>query len=141
MRDAPDQRAGHSSGRQGWADTAAGLAAIADEPGRRAQGPVQRDRAGHLSIQHIPIEVPPGRAGMEPALSLTYAGSRSNEHLGVGWHIEGLSKITRCPRSFALDGYSAPVKNDPTDRFCIDGKRLEQVSSGNYGAEAPSTEL
>ena len=82
----------------------------------------------------VPIEVPPGRAGMEPALTIQYSGSRSNGDVGVGWHLEGLSKITRCPRSFSLDGTTGPVQNNPTDRFCIDGKRLESVS-GVYGAD------
>jgi RHS repeat-associated protein len=80
----------------------------------------------------VPIEVPPGRAGMEPALSLRYSASRLNADVGVGWRLEGLSKITRCPRTYALDGYSRPIRNDKEDRFCIDGKRLESVS-GTYG--------
>jgi choice-of-anchor A domain-containing protein/RHS repeat-associated protein len=80
----------------------------------------------------VPIEVPPGRAGMEPALSLTYSGSHVNADEGVGWHLEGLSKITRCPRSNALDGAARAVRNDMEDRFCVDGKRLESIS-GIYG--------
>src|SRR5262249_6368857 len=85
----------------------------------------------------IPIDVPPGRAGIEPALALKYSGSRSNENLGVGWHLEGLSQITRCPLTQSLDGHTSPVKNDTSDHFCIDGKRLEAVrgvSSGTVGA-------
>ena len=86
-------------------------------------------------VYNIPIEVPPGRAGMEPALSLQYSGSRANGEVGVGWHLEGLSKITRCPRSYALDGVTGPVRNDSSDRFCIDGKRLEVTNGATYGAE------
>src|SRR5690554_142245 len=82
----------------------------------------------------IPIEVPPGRAGMEPALSLTYSASKMEGDAGVGWQLSGLSKITRCPRTQALDGFSAPVEGGPADRFCIDGKRLAVVS-GDYGAD------
>jgi hypothetical protein len=63
----------------------------------------------------IPIAVPPGRAGIEPALSLVYSGSRANGDLGMGWRLEGLSSITRCPRTYALDGYSANVSNTPQD--------------------------
>ncbi len=81
----------------------------------------------------IPIEVPPGRAGLEPSLSLRYSASRTPGDLGAGWHIDGLSRITRCARTYALDGYAAPVKNDDTDRFCLDGKRLSAIS-GIYGA-------
>ena len=94
--------------------------------------------AGQFSVSdqgtaqyNIPIDVPPGRAGMEPALSLRYAATKANGEAGVGWKIEGLSQITRCPRVNALDGYSAPIKNDTTDRFCIDGKRLE-LAPGSY---------
>jgi RHS repeat-associated protein len=83
----------------------------------------------------IPIEVPPGRAGLEPSLSLRYAASRSPGDLGVGWHIDGLSKITRCARTNALDGYAAPVKNDETDRFCLDGKRLAALPGHQYGSD------
>lgn len=82
----------------------------------------------------IPIGVPPGRAGVEPALSLVYSGTRRNGDLGMGWHLEGLSAITRCPKSFALDGYSQNVTNTSDDRFCLDGKRLEVVNGGGYGA-------
>jgi len=88
----------------------------------------------------VPIEVPPGRAGIEPALSLRYSASRANGQVGVGWRLEGLSKITRCPRIQALDGISAPIKGDTTDRFCIDGKRLEMIRGqervyGGHGTE------
>jgi RHS repeat-associated protein len=76
----------------------------------------------------VPIEVPPGRAGMQPAIALRYSGTRTNGDLGVGWHIDGLSQITRCPRSQSLDGAGTPVQNTVTDRFCIDGKRLEAVA-------------
>ncbi len=92
-----------------------------------------------LATYNIPIEVPPGRAGMEPALSLQYGG-KSDGILGVGWRIEGLSAITRCPRIYALDGYTRPVNGtvgEDGDRFCMDGKTLEAVG-GPYGH--PGTE-
>jgi RHS repeat-associated protein len=84
----------------------------------------------------IPIQVPPGRAGIEPNLSLQYSASRVNGQAGVGWQLAGLSQITRCPRNFALDAYAAPVNEDVSDHFCIDGKRLETISgSAPYGAD------
>ncbi|HEX6882464.1 MAG TPA: toxin TcdB middle/N-terminal domain-containing protein [Planctomycetota bacterium] len=36
-------------------------------------------------VYSIPIEVPPARQGMAPALSLSYDSSRSNGVVGVGW--------------------------------------------------------
>jgi hypothetical protein len=56
-----------------------------------------------------------------------YSASRANGEAGVGWTVQGLSKISRCPRIHALDGYAAPIRNDETDAFCIDGKRLVEV--------------
>lgn len=102
--------------------------------------------AGQFSVSEegtaqfsIPIEVPPGRAGMEPGVSLRYMGSKSSGEAGIGWGIEGLSQITRCPRIYALDGYASAVKNDSSDRFCLDGKRLETIAQsaayGTNGAE------
>jgi hypothetical protein len=96
----------------------------------------------------VPIDVPPGRAGMQPVLSLKYAGSKTNGDLGMGWHLDGLSTITRCPAINALDKGARPVEGlsggpiqTTGDHFCIDGKRLETVAGvgggapGNYGAD------
>lgn len=41
----------------------------------------------------IPLEVPEGRNGMQPSLSLTYTGGRGNGLLGVGWSLSGLSYL------------------------------------------------
>lgn len=76
----------------------------------------------------IPIEVPPGRAGMEPALSLQYTGTRINGPLGIGWALNGLGSITRCPKTIAMDGVNSPVTNTQTDRYCLDGQPLRVTS-------------
>jgi RHS repeat-associated protein len=89
----------------------------------------------------IPIDVPPGRAGIQPSLALKYGGSRANGDVGMGWRLDGLSQITRCPRVQALDNSGGPVKGTTEDHFCIDGKRLESVGGlngglpGSYGAD------
>lgn len=81
----------------------------------------------------IPIDVPPGVAGMEPKLALNYSSQAGNGILGVGWSLEGLSAITRCPKTMATDGVRGSVKYDVGDRFCLDGQRLINVA-GAYGA-------
>ena len=80
----------------------------------------------------IPIQVPPGVAGMEPKLELAYNSQGGNGLLGMGWSLSGLSTISRCPRTMALDGARGSVNFDMNDRYCMDGQRLILVS-GTYG--------
>ena len=82
----------------------------------------------------IPIQVPPGVAGMEPKLALVYNSQGGNGLLGVGWGLEGLSAITRCPRTIAQDGVKGEINYDANDRYCLDGQRL-MVVSGSYGGD------
>jgi len=85
------------------------------------------------AVYSIPIAVPPGTAGMEPKLALTYSSQGGNGALGVGWSLSGLSFIHRCGRTIAQDGLNAGVSYDNDDRYCLDGQRLVAVS-GTYGA-------
>lgn len=57
-----------------------------------------------------------------------------NGVLGVGWSIDGLPSISRCPRTIVQDGVRGGVNHDANDRFCIDGQRLIAIS-GTYGAD------
>src|SRR5262245_53944455 len=82
----------------------------------------------------IPLALPPGTAGMTPALSLEYRHRSPAGLLGIGWAIGGLSQIARCPRTVAQDGISAPVMASADDRFCLDGRRLVVVNGVAYGS-------
>jgi hypothetical protein len=82
----------------------------------------------------IPIAVPPGTAGMTPALALGFSSQGSNGIVGMGWSLSGLPSINRCPQTFAHDGVRGGVNFDSNDRFCMDGQRL-MVISGAYGAD------
>ncbi len=81
----------------------------------------------------IPISVPPGTGGMIPSLSLDYTSGGGDGLLGVGWSVDGLMAITRCPQTAAQDGVIGSVTYTATDRFCLNGQRLV-VISGTYGA-------
>jgi hypothetical protein len=84
----------------------------------------------------IPIQVPPGTAGMEPKLALVYNSQAGNGGLGVGWSLSGLSSISRCGRTIAQDGVNTGVTYDNNDRYCLDGQRLVMISpSGTYGGD------
>jgi len=82
----------------------------------------------------IPIAVPPGTAGMAPALTLDYSSQGGNGIMGMGWSLGGLPAIGRCPRTMVQDGVVGAVNYDANDRFCLDGQRLI-VISGTYGAD------
>lgn len=82
---------------------------------------------------NIPLDVPPGRAGMAPPLSLEYSANGGDGPLGVGWTISGAgSRITRCPKNHAVEGRAEGVRYETTDAFCLDGMKLIPVI-GQYG--------
>jgi len=77
---------------------------------------------------------PPG-VGLTPNLSLSYAAGSGNGPVGVGWSLQGLSVVTRCPATLAIDQKTAGVVNGPLDKLCLDGLRLIQTDeSGNPSA-------
>lgn len=82
-----------TDGIQAGAERAAG-----ELPGRWAVTPT-----GGFTYA-LPLDIPAGRAGMQPSLALTYASGGGNGHLGVGWSLAGLSTISRCTRNLAEDG-------------------------------------
>ena len=82
---------------------------------------------------NIPIEAPPGTAGMAPSISLNYSSQRGDGMLGMGWSLGGLSAIYRCGRTLIQDGVTDTVNYNTNDKYCMDGQRLVAVT-GAYGA-------
>ncbi len=82
----------------------------------------------------VPIVVPPGTAGMEPAFALVYDSQQGNGPLGAGFALAGTSAITRCDSDLARDGFIRAVAFDAADAFCLDGQRLVLVR-GTHGAD------
>jgi hypothetical protein len=83
----------------------------------------------------VPIAVPPGVAGMAPQVALSYVAGTGATSLARGWSIEGISQITRCPAIVATDGLRRATSFGPTDKLCLDGRRLIQTDeSGNPNA-------
>ncbi len=77
----------------------------------------------------IPLVVPPGRAGMEPRLAVTYNSAGGPTELGMGFALQGFSAVTRCGSTIAQDGFIRRVGYNALDRFCLDGARLVEVAS------------
>ena len=78
----------------------------------------------------LPVAVPPGIAGMTPNIAIAYSGGNVNGPLGLGWSLQGISVITRCPQTRAIDGYPQGVTFSPDDKLCLDGQRLIQTDAG-----------
>lgn len=89
---------------------------------------------GGSAAYRIPIDVPPGRAGMQPQVALAYSSKSGNGIAGVGWSLSGTSGIYRCPRTLQQDGANRPVTYDASDRLCFDGQRLlPTAGDATYG--------
>ncbi len=81
----------------------------------------------------LPMAVPPGRAGMAPAISLDYASGSGSGIAGLGWSVSGFSTITRGGRVWAKDGETDGVDFTVRDRFYLDGQELIGVNATPYG--------
>ncbi|WNZ58456.1 SpvB/TcaC N-terminal domain-containing protein [Microbulbifer sp. MKSA007] len=80
----------------------------------------------------FPVALPPGRNGMAPGLSASYSSQSGHGNLGFGWSIGTGGAVSRCQKTFAVDGKSTPVQFDSSDKLCLNGQRLILVS-GSYG--------
>jgi len=85
----------------------------------------------------IPIKIPKGVMGIEPGISITYNSQSSSGIVGYGWHISGLSAITRSGNTIYHNGESSPISLTNQDRFMLDGEYLIPISgqNGQYGTE------
>ena len=89
--------------------------------------------SGGAASYSIPIALPPGRAGMQPSVSLNYSSRGGNGIAGVGWSVSAGSSIHRCGKIADIDNRNYGVTySASTDKLCLDGKRLILVS-GSYG--------
>jgi RHS repeat-associated protein len=79
------------------------------------------------SNYRIPIETPPGRGGIRPNLAFAYTSTKANGLMGMGWKLDGLSSIARCPKIQARGVEAEPVRLNAADEFCMDGQRLVPV--------------
>src|SRR5262249_20185649 len=73
------------------------------------------------AVISIPLVAPPGRAGIEPSLSIAYNSNAGDGALGMGFSLARLSAITRCAKTMAVDGEIRGVQYDADDALCLDG--------------------
>ena len=98
-------------------------------------GDASVDNTGSASYS-MPLAVPPGTAGVQPSLGITYGSRGGNGALGIGFTLSGLSSISRMASDRIHDGLIDGVDFDEHDRLSLDGQRLVLVSSGKaYGED------
>ncbi|HEY0734504.1 MAG TPA: SpvB/TcaC N-terminal domain-containing protein, partial [Herpetosiphonaceae bacterium] len=71
----------------------------------------------------VPIEVPPGRNGMQPEISLGYTSGSGNGWLGLGWDLQ-LPAITIDTR-WGVPRYDAALE---TETYLLNGEQLTPVA-------------
>jgi RHS repeat-associated protein len=71
----------------------------------------------------VPIEVPPGRNGMEPEITIGYASGGGNGWLGLGWDLQ-LPAITIDTR-WGVPRYDAALE---TETYLLNGEQLTPVA-------------
>ncbi|MCQ8895617.1 FG-GAP-like repeat-containing protein [Limnobacter humi] len=91
------------------------------------------DQSGAFNYRYD-LRIPPGVAGVQPNIALTFNSNAGVSTLGQGFALTGLSSITRCPKTPATDGVKGWVSFDNTDPLCLDGARL-MLRSGSQGQD------
>ncbi|WP_144395463.1 RHS repeat-associated core domain-containing protein [Pleionea sediminis] len=91
--------------------------------------------SGGAASYNIPIQLPPGRAGMEPNVSINYSSNSGNGLVGQGWSLSVGSRVSRCASTQAHDGRTVSVTYTSSDKYCLDGQKLIQNSDGYYYPE------
>src|SRR2546428_10956191 len=89
-------------------------------------GAMQPDLFTGTASTSIPIEVPPGRHGIQPALSLQYWSGNGDGWLGPGWKLEVavIQRQTRFGVNYSGDYYTIRLAGVSTD--------MVSIGSGEY---------
>ncbi|WP_433936322.1 SpvB/TcaC N-terminal domain-containing protein [Sorangium cellulosum] len=87
--------------------------------------PPEASSSGSAHLSH-PIEVPPGRNGIQPALAIRYDSEHRNGWLGVGWDLR-LSRVEIDTR------FGVPTYATGEERYALDGSEL--VRTGDASGE------
>ncbi|NQZ11544.1 MAG: hypothetical protein HRT35_30710, partial [Algicola sp.] len=88
--------------------------------------------SGGAASYSVPIQLPPGRAGMAPGVSLNYSSNGGNGLVGQGWSLSAGGSVSRCAATYAIDKRHDAVQYNANDKLCLNGQRLI-LQSGSYG--------
>ncbi|WP_332852367.1 FG-GAP-like repeat-containing protein [Duganella sp. S19_KUP01_CR8] len=101
-------------------------AIMAEQTAMTTAGQFWVDTMGRANYK-VPIQIPPGTAGLAPAIAISYSSHNVNGMVGIGGAITGVSTIFRCPKTKAQDGQQSSMNFSGNDAFCLNGSRLVPV--------------
>ncbi len=87
-------------------------------------------------IYQIPIQLPAGINGIQPAVSIVYNSQSGNGLLGYGWNLSAFSVISRTGKTYYHDGSATAPDLSTGDNLMLDGQRLMLASGSNLTANA-----
>ena len=73
---------------------------------------------------NIPVDLPPGTAGLKPDISIVYNSFSGDGVMGKGFSLSAISSITRVNTTVFHSGYISDIEFDDTDKYMLDGNRL-----------------
>jgi hypothetical protein len=87
----------------------------------------------------IHLEVPAGRAGMEPSLAIVFNSAAGLGLAGKGFDLTGFtSAVHRCCSTIAQDGFARGVMYDAKDHFCLNAGASFPCRSRPQRPQGPS---
>ncbi|WP_144394246.1 RHS repeat-associated core domain-containing protein [Pleionea sediminis] len=89
---------------------------------------------GGAATYSIPIDLPPGRNGLQPSVSLDYSSKSGARDAGLGWSLSAWASIERCQQTYVQDGKRLGIQYASNDKLCLGGERLVVVNGMSYGA-------
>jgi hypothetical protein len=88
------------------------------------EGRIETDGQYHYTLS---LDAPPGRAGMQPHLSVAYSSGEGNGLLGVGFTLTGAEPIKTCDANFAHENVA-----QTNGAVCLGAGHLIQLADGTY---------
>lgn len=83
----------------------------------------------------IPIEIPPGTAGLQPSVGITFNSMAGDGIMGKGFSLTGSSCISRSANTLFHNGYIKDISFNSSDQYTLDGSRLIYYGNSEYRTE------
>lgn len=75
-------------------------------------------------IETVPLDLPPGVAGVQPNLAFLYDSRAGVSEMGSGWKLTGISHISRVGKTIANNEEADRIRLNDEDSFVLDGQFL-----------------